>query len=153
MWVSGSVYKRRADLVGFVNSLLLIFIELKKSHGTIEHAYRHNLKDNKKTVPQLFCYNAPIILPNGAQAKVGSMTAGWEHFADWKRINAEDETGVISLETLIRGVCEKNRLMDLVENFTLFEDAKGGLVKITVKNHQFLGVNNAVDGAMSSKRS
>ena len=142
---SGSVYKRRADLVGFVNGLPLIFIELKKSHGKIEHAYKHNLKDYKKTVPQLFWYNALIILSNGAQAKVGSMTAGWEHFADWKRINSEGETGVISLETLIRGVCEKNRLMDLVENFTLFEDSKGGLVKITGKNHQFLGVNNAVD--------
>jgi len=145
LWVSGSVYKRRADLVGFVNGLPLNFIERKKSHGKIEHAYKHNLKDYKKTVPQLFWYNALIILSNGAQAKVGSMTAGWEHFADWKRINSEGETGVISLETLIRGVCEKNRLLDLVENFTLFDDAKGGLVKITGKNHQYLGVNNAVD--------
>jgi type I restriction enzyme R subunit len=145
LWVSGSVYKRRADLVGFVNGLPLIFIELKKSHGKIEHAYKHNLKDYKKTVPQLFWYNALIILSNGAQAKVGSMTAGWEHFADWKRINSEGETGVISLETLIRGVCEKNRLLDLVENFTLFDESKGGLVKITGKNHQFLGVNNAVN--------
>ena len=68
LWVSGSVYKRRADLVGFVNGLPLIFIELKKSHGKIEHAYKHNLKDYKKTVPQLFWYNALIILSNGDRA-------------------------------------------------------------------------------------
>jgi len=142
-WVSGSIYKRRADLVGFINGLPLIFVELKKSHGKIEHAYKHNLKDYKETVPQLFWYNAIVILSNGSQAKVGSLTAGWEHFADWKRINSEGEQGVISLETLIRGTCEKSRFIDLAENFTLFEDARGGVVKITAKNHQFLGVNNA----------
>jgi len=144
LWVSGSIYKRRADLVGFVNGLPLIFIELKKSHGKIEHAYKHNLKDYKQTIPQLFWYNALIILSNGSQAKAGSMTAGWEHFADWKRINSEGEQGIISLETLIRGTCEKNRFIDLFENFSLFEDARGGLVKLVAKNHQYLGVNNAV---------
>ena len=151
-WVSGGVYKRRADLIGFINGLPLIFIELKKSHGKIEHAYKHNLKDYKKTVPQLFWYNALIILSNGSQAKVGSMTAGWEHFADWKRINSEGETGVISLETLIRGVCEKSRLIDLIENFTLFEESKGGAVKVTGKNHQYLGVNNAMDALEQVKK-
>lgn len=143
-WVLGSIYKRRADLVGFVNGLPLIFIELKKSHGKIEHAYKHNLKDYKNTIPQLFWYNGLIILSNGSQAKVGSITAGWEHFADWKRINEEGEAGVISLETVIRGTCDKERLLDLVENFTLFEEARGGVIKIVSKNHQFLGVNNAV---------
>ena len=143
-WVSGSIYKRRTDLLGFVNGLPLIFIELKKSHGKIEHAYKHNLKDYKQTIPQLFWYNALVILSNGSQAKVGSMTAGWEHFAEWKRINTEGEQGIISLETVIRGTCEKRRFIDLAENFTLFEEARGGLVKIVAKNHQFLGVNNAV---------
>ena len=72
------------------------------------------------------------------------MTAGWEHFSDWKRINSEGEKGVISLETLIRGTCEKTRFLDLVENFTVFDDAKGGLIKMVAKNHQYLGVNNAI---------
>jgi type I restriction enzyme R subunit len=143
-WVAGSVYKRRADLIGFVNGLPLIFVELKKSHGRLEHAYKNNLRDYKNTIPQLFWYNALVILSNGSQAKIGSMTAGWEHFSDWKRINNEGEKGVISLETLIRGTCEKTRLLDLVENFTAFDDAKGGLIKIVAKNHQFLGVNNSV---------
>ncbi|WP_296456839.1 type I restriction endonuclease subunit R [Rubinisphaera sp.] len=143
-WVSGDIYKRRTDLVGFVNGLPLVFIELKKSHGKIEHAYKHNLKDYKNTIPQLFWFSGLIILSNGSQAKVGSVTAGWEHFADWKRINHEGEQGIVSLETLIRGTCQKSHLLDLIENFTLFEEARGGLAKIVGKNHQYLGVNNAV---------
>ena len=143
-WVTGSIYKRRGDLIGFVNGLPLIFIELKKTHSKVEHAYKNNLRDYKSTIPQLFWYNAIIILSNGSQAKIGSVTAGWEHFSDWKRINSEGEKGVISLETLIRGTCEKSRFLDLVENFTVFDDAKGGLIKIVAKNHQFLGVNNSV---------
>lgn len=143
-WVSGAIYKRRADLVGFVNGLPLLFIELKKTHGKLEQAYKNNLKDYKSTIPQLFWYNALIILSNGSLAKVGSVTAGWEHFSDWKRINSEGEHGVISLETLLRGVCDKSRFLDLVENFTVFDESKGGLVKVTAKNHQYLGVNNSV---------
>ena len=143
-WITGSIYKRRGDLIGFVNGLPLIFIELKKTHSKVEHAYKNNLKDYKSTIPQLFWYNAFIILSNGSQTKIGSVTAGWEHFSDWKRINSEGEKGVISLETLIRGTCEKSRFLDLVENFTVFDDAKGGLVKVVAKNHQYLGVNNSV---------
>lgn len=145
-WITSpsGIYKKRTDLIGFVNGLPLVFIELKKSHGKIEHAYKHNLKDYKSTIPQLFWYNGLVILSNGSQAKIGSVTAGWEHFADWKRINDEGEQGIVSLETLIRGTCEKNRLIDLVENFTLFQDASGGVNKIVGKNHQYLGVNNAV---------
>jgi type I restriction enzyme R subunit len=143
-WVTGEIYKRRADMICFINGLPLVFIELKKSHGRLEHAYKHNLRDYKTTIPQLFWYNAIVILSNGSQAKIGSMTAGWEHFSDWKRINTEGEQGVISLETLIRGTCDKSRLLDLIENFTAFDDSKGELVKVVAKNHQFLGVNNSV---------
>ncbi|MGD0653107.1 MAG: type I restriction endonuclease subunit R [Thermoguttaceae bacterium] len=144
-WVSGEIYKRRADLVGFINGLPLIFIELKKSHSRLENAYKHNLRDYKNTIPQLFWYNAFIILSNGSEAKVGSITAGWEHFADWKRINDEGEQGVVSLETMIRGTCEKTRFLDIVENFIVFEEAKGGLIKLVAKNHQYLGVNKAIN--------
>lgn len=153
-WITSpsGIYKKRPDLIGFVNGLPLIFIELKKSHGKIEHAYKHNLKDYKDTIPQVFWYNALVILSNGSQAKVGSMTAGWEHFADWKRINTEGEQGVISLETVIRGTCGKQQLIDLAENFTLFDESKGGVAKVTAKNHQFLGVNNAVDALESIKQ-
>ncbi len=144
LWVTGSMYTRRADLVGFVNGLPLVFIELKAAHRALKNAFDGNLRDYKDTVPQLFWYNALIVLSNGVNSRVGSISAGWEHFHEWKKINSEGERGVISLETVLRGTCEPSRLLDLTENFILFEEAKGGLRKVLARNHQVLGVNNAV---------
>jgi type I restriction enzyme R subunit len=144
-WITGEMYKRRADLVGFVNGLPLIFIELKASHKRMENAFRDNLRDYKNTIPQIFWYNGFIILSNGSQSKIGSMTAEWEHFAEWKKINSEGEEGIVSLDTMIRGTCEPAHLLDIIENFTLFSEASGGIVKLVAKNHQYLGVNNATD--------
>jgi type I restriction enzyme R subunit len=151
-WVSGEMYKRRADLVGFVNGIPLLFCELKAVHKALKNAYDQNLTDYKATIPQLFWYNGLIILSNGSAARIGSMTALWEHFAEWKRINSEGEKGIVSLETMIRGACEPERFMDLVENFTLFMEASGGLVKLTGKNHQYLGVNNTIDALKKIKK-
>src|SRR5579863_1420461 len=151
LWVSGDMYNRRPDLVGFVNGLPLILIELKATHKQLKHAFDDNLRDYKDTIPQLFWYNAFIILSNGHQSRIGSMTAGWEHFFEWKKIGNEEEKGVVSLDTLIRGVCEKERLLDIVENFTLFSDTGGALVKLIARNHQFLGVNNALDAVRSMR--
>jgi type I restriction enzyme R subunit len=150
-WVTGEMYKRRADLVGFVNGLPLVFIELKASHQRLENAYRNNLRDYKNTIPQIFWYNAFVILSNGSESRIGSVTASWEHFAEWKKINSEGEEGRVSLETMIRGTCEKSRLLDIVENFTLFSEETAGLVKLVAKNHQYLGVNNAFE-ALKNRR-
>jgi type I restriction enzyme, R subunit len=143
-WISGDYGKKRADLIGFVNGIPLVFIELKASHKNIKLSYEKNLSDYKDTVPQAFWYNGVVILSNGSDARIGSMTAGWEHFAEWKKIDDEKESGVISLDTMIRGVCEKRKLLDFVENFTLFDERKGEATKLIAKNHQFLGVNNAI---------
>jgi len=86
-WVTGEMYKRRADLIGFINGLPLIFIELKAAHKRLEAAYQNNLRDYKDTIPHLFWYNALIILSNGSATKIGSITSEWEHFNDWKKIN------------------------------------------------------------------
>lgn len=150
-WVTGEIYKRRADLVGFVNGLPLVFIELKASHKRLENAYKNNLRDYKKTIPQLFWYNAFIILSNGSQSLIGSTTASWEHFSEWKKINSEGEEGIVSLETMIRGTCEKSRLLDIVENFTLYSEVIGDTVKLVAKNHQYLGVNNVLDAVRNIK--
>jgi type I restriction enzyme R subunit len=144
LWVTGEMYTRRADLVGFVNGLPLLFIELKAAHRRLESAFVNNLRDYKDTIPQLFWANALIILSNGSQSRVGSLTAGWEHFAEWKKVGSEDETGRVSLETMLRGTCQPQRFLDLVENFCLFQEAPGGLIKLTAMNHQYLGVNNAI---------
>ena len=144
-WVTGEMYKRRADLVGFVNGLPLVFIELKASHRRLEHAFERNLRDYKNAIPNLFLYDAFIILSNGSKSRVGSISADWEQFAEWKKINSEGEQGIVSLETMIRGTCEPARLLDLIENFTLFSEERGGLIKLVAKNHQYLGVNSAID--------
>ena len=143
-WISGDMYKRRADLVGFVNGLPLIFIELKAVHKKLEHAYRDNLTDYKDTIPQIFWHNAFIVLSNGSQSRIGTITADWEHFGEWKRIDSEGEKGVVSLDTIIKGTCSKERFLDILENFILFQGTGGSFIKILAKNHQYLGVNNAI---------
>ena len=150
-WVAGDMYKRRADLVGFVNGLPMLFVELKASHKNLKDAYTDNLRDYKNTIPQLFWYNAFIMLSNGIDSKLGSVTSGWEHFGEWKKINSEGEEGIVSLETIIKGTCEKERFIDLLENFILFDDSQGRTVKIVAKNHQFLGVNESVKSFKKSK--
>lgn len=151
-WVTGEMHTRRADLVGFVNGVPLVFIELKAVHRRLETAYSDNLRDYKDTIPHMFWPNALIILSNGSQSKIGSVTAGWEHFAEWKKIGSEEEAGKVSLETMLRGVCDPTRLLDLVENFTLFQEVPGGLIKLNAKNHQYLGVNNALEALANIRK-
>jgi type I restriction enzyme, R subunit len=149
LWISSDLYKRRADLVGFVNGIPLLFVELKAAHKNLINAYSQNLCDYKDTIPQLFWYNAFILLSNGSAARIGSLTAPWEHFNEWKKINSEGEEGVVSLETAVRGTCLPGRFLDLIENFILFAEAQGGLRKLVAKNHQYLGVNQAFGRVMA----
>jgi type I restriction enzyme R subunit len=139
------MYLRRPDLIGFVNGLPLVLMEFKRIDQSIYSAYHNNLRDYKDTIPHLFWYNALIILSNGSESRVGSLTASWEHFAEWKRIHSENEPGEVLLETILRGLCDHQRLLDFIENFTLFSEVQGGLIKICSKNHQYLGVNNAIN--------
>ena len=142
--VAGEMYKTRADVVGFVNGIPLVFIELKAPHVDHRHAYDGNLTHYRNVIPQLFWFNGVTILSNGSDTKVGSFSAPWDHFGEWKRISSEDEPPSTSLETALRGVCEPARLLDMVENFTLFQEVPGRLIKIMAKNHQVIGVNNAL---------
>jgi type I restriction enzyme R subunit len=144
-WVTGDVYTRRADLVGFVNGLPLLFGELKAHHRRMENAYRRNLSDYKDTIPHIFWYNALVILSNGSDSRMGTITSEWEHFSTWKKINSEGEEGVISLDTLVRGTCELARFLDIVENFVLYKEERGGLAKLVAQNHQYLGVESAIE--------
>ena len=142
-WVRGDLYRRRADIMGFVNGIPLLFMELKNVHKDSRAAYEQNFSDYKDTVPHLFHHNAFVILANGVDAKIGSLSSRYEHFTEWKRLG-EDEPGVVDMETLLKGVCRKQNFMDLFENFILFDESSGKLVKIVARNHQFLGVNRAL---------
>ncbi len=144
-WIAGEMYTKRADLIGFVNGLPLVFIELKASHKALKTAYDKNLKDYRDTIPHVFWYNAFIILSNGSQSRIGSVTSEWEHFNEWKKINTEGEEGIVSLDTMIRGTCTYEKLLDIAENFTIFMEVLGGQVKLVAKNHQYLGVANAIE--------
>lgn len=142
--VSGDLYNRRPDVIGFVNGIPLVFFELKAHHTDLANAYHDNLTDYKDTIPALFHCNAFVVLSNGTDAKVGTITSPYKFFLDWKRIEENDE-GVVHLDTMLRGVCDPARLMDIFENFLLFDGDGGSVVKIMAKNHQYIGVNKVLN--------
>lgn len=144
LYVRGTLYRRRADLVGYVNGLPLVFMEVKNHDVDVEDAFTNNYSDYIDTIPQLFYYNAFCILSNGEDAKIGTIGSKWEFFNEWKRLT-EEEAGNIELPTMLRGVCNKKNLLDILENFILFDHSDGKHVKILARNHQYLGVNQAVE--------
>jgi len=139
-------YNRRADLVCFVNGLPLVFIELKAVYRDIRAGFDDNLTDylSEHSIAHAFHHNAFLVVSNGDEARYGSITSKWDHFVEWKR-NSEKEKGRVDAEALLDGMLAKEPLLDLVENFILFDDSRaGGARKIVARNHQVLGVNNAV---------
>lgn len=139
-------YNRRADLICFVNGLPLVFIELKAVHKNIREGFDKNLRDymGENVIAHAFHHNAFLVVSNGDRARYGSITGGWEHFAEWKRLD-EADTGNVEAETLLNGMLAHDRLLDILENFTLFDDSKPGATrKVLARNHQVLGVNRAV---------
>ena len=151
LWLRGSLgRRRRADVVGFVNGVPLVFMELKNVTKDISIAYRDNFCDYRKVVPQIFHFNAFVILANGIDAKIGTHSSKFKFFHAWKRL-AEDEPGAVDMETLLKGTCSKQALLDLFENFIVYDESAGKLAKILARNHQFLGVNKAVESVQSRK--
>ncbi|PTY01850.1 type I restriction endonuclease subunit R [Opitutaceae bacterium EW11] len=146
-------YNRRADLVCFVNGLPLVFIELKAVHKNVRTGFDQNLTDymEEHTIPHAFHHNAFLIVSNGHRARYGSITSEWEHFAEWKR-NDETDKGSVDAEVLLDGMLAHERLLDLVENFILFDASKPGKArKVVARNHQVLGVNAAVESVQKQE--
>ncbi|MCS5690585.1 type I restriction endonuclease subunit R [Cyanobium sp. FGCU-6] len=150
--VKGDLYSCIPDLVGFVNGLPLVVIEFKKPGVSARVAFTGNLTHYKAAIPQLFWSNAFLIASNGTDSRIGSLSADWERFFEWKRIESENEPRHVSLEVLLRGTCQPKRCLDYVENFALFTGSKGGLVKIIAQNHQVIGVNNAIAATLEARR-
>lgn len=139
-------YNRRADLVCFVNGLPLVFIELKAVYKNIRAGFDGNLRDymDENVVAHAFHHNAFLIVSNGHRARYGSITSEWDHFAEWKRLD-EGDKGAVEAEVLLNGMLAHDRLLDIVENFILFDESKAGATrKVVARNHQVLGVNRAV---------
>lgn len=148
--IHGDLYRRRTDIVGFVNGIPLLFVELKKTTVDVQNAYEDNYTDYQDTIPHLFYYNAFIMLSNGTEAKVGTLGSKYEFFHEWKRL-AEAERGSVALETMLRGICKKENFLDLFENFILFDHSGGNTAKILARNHQYLGVNEAMKAYAARK--
>ena len=139
-------YNRRADLVCFVNGLPLVFIELKAVYKNLREGFENNLSDymGENVIAHAFHHNAFLIVSNGDRARYGSITSGWEHFNEWKRLDEGDKGGLEAV-VLLNGMLAHDRLLDIVENFMLFDDSKAGATrKVIARNHQVLGVNRAV---------
>lgn len=148
--IHGELYRRRTDIVGFVNGIPLLFVELKKFNVDVENAYTDNYTDYLTTIPHLFYYNAFLVLSNGSEAKVGTLGSKYAFFHEWKRLK-ESDAGSVALETMLRGICRKETFLDLFENFILYDHSGGHTAKILARNHQYLGVNEAVEAYRTRK--
>jgi type I restriction enzyme R subunit len=144
IWIHGVLHKRRPDTIGFVNGLPLMLAEWKSPTCPIVDAHENNLRDYRDTIPQLFHANGFVLLSNGLEAVMGASHAPFDVFAPWKRLE-EGGPEDPSLETMLRATCEPSRFLDLIENFLLFDEARGGLRKVVGKYHQVLGVNRAIE--------
>mgnify|MGYP001050640515 CR=1 FL=1 len=149
---------RRPDLLLYVNGLPLVMIELKNATEKIKVGYDKNLQDYRRDIPQLFWYNLFVCISNGIETRVGSFSAPWDHFFSWLKLKdtaishdqpskqevekeSEATGNRLSLKIFGEGLCQKDRLIDYLENFVLYYKNKA---KIIAKNHQYLGVNNAI---------
>ncbi len=139
---------RRPDIVVFVNGLPLAVIELKNpadENATIHGAY-NQLQTYQRDIPSLFHTNAVLIVSDGVEARMGALTSTWERFMPWRTIDGETlvAKGSLELHTLLHGVFDKARFLDLLRSFIVFEVGESTLVKKVAAYHQYHAVNKAI---------
>ncbi|MDR0736951.1 MAG: type I restriction endonuclease subunit R [Zoogloeaceae bacterium] len=153
LWIRGRLWRRRPDVIGFVNGLPLVFIELKRFEAHIDSAYKKNYADYLDTIPHLFHWNALVVISNGHDAQYGSLTSTKEHFHRWKRLDEDDPEPARDkplLPILLEGMLDRRRFLDIVENFILYDASEGATAKIVARNHQYLGVNRVIERMRSN---
>ncbi len=139
---------RRPDVVVFINGLPLGVIELKNpgdENATIKGAFKQ-LQTYKQDIPSLFPYNEILVVSDGTEARVGTLTADWERFMPW-RVTEEKSVPrkIVELEVLIKDIFAKNRFLDLLKHFTVFEVDGSDITKKMAGYHQFHAVNKAIE--------
>lgn len=153
LWLEGGPAPVRPDLLCFVNGLPLVCVEFKRQDKDLKVAFDDNYTRYRQDLPALFAFNALVVLSDGFDARFGTITSPWEHFYRWKRLNEPDpdpapkddeEPAHAVLPLLLRGMCLPATLLDLVENFTLFDRSEGEPLKIMARNHQYMGVNRVI---------
>lgn len=141
-------YNRRPDVVVFVNGLPLGVLEVKSpaSNERPVEAFRKNISTYKKEIPELLHYNEIIVVSDLIRARHGTLTADWDWFTPWRVIEegVEPSDEMSELEVLIKGIFDKSRFMDIVQNFILFETHRDNIIKKIAMYHQYHGVNRAV---------
>jgi type I restriction enzyme R subunit len=147
-------HSRRADIVVFVNGLPLAVIELKNptdEEATIWAAF-NQLQTYKQQIPFLFTFNEVLVISDGLEARLGTLTADRERFSPWRTIEGEDMAlaSMPQLEVLIRGVFEKRRFLDLLRYFIVFEDKDGQIIKKIAGYHQFHAVQKALQATLEA---
>ena len=155
-------HNKRPDILLFVNGLPLVVIELKNAvdeNATVQSAFRQ-METYKETIPSLFTYNSIIVISDGLEARAGSLSAGFSRMMAWKSADGKAEASrlVSQLEVLIKGMLNKDTLLDLIRSFTVFEktkteDKETGITTVkTIKKiaayHQYYAVNKAVDSTV-----
>ena len=155
-------HNKRPDILLFVNGLPLVIIELKNAadeNATVQSAFRQ-METYKETIPSLFTYNSIIVISDGLEARAGSLSAGFNRMMAWKSADGKAEASrlVSQLEVLIKGMLNKETLLDLIRSFTVFEktkteDKETGITTVkTIKKiaayHQYYAVNKAVDSTV-----
>ncbi len=154
--VKGPHHTRRPDIVLFVNGLPLVVIELKNPADVNADIWKafEQLQTYKAQTPDLFQYNEVLVISDGSDARMGSLSADAERFMQWRTIDGVtlDPLGEFNeLETLIRGVLAPAMLLDYLRYFVLFED-DGGLVKKIAGYHQFHAVRAAIQQVIAASR-
>ena len=158
MWIKGTYKWRRPDVLIFVNGMPFVFIELKNSTRKVEEAYTDNLTNYKKDISNLFALNQICVLSNGLETRIGAFSSSYDFFFEWLKIDSENEKpdrkkiyeDGTSVYYFIKGLLRKDRLIDYIENFIMFDNGKR-LSKIIAKNHQYIGVNNLMESLNNRK--
>lgn len=145
---------KRPDVLIFINGIPMVLFELKNmvnADTTIEDAYKQ-IKNYQLDIPTLFYYNAFNVISDGLDTRVGTITSDFTRYMTWKSENGErpEESGVNYFSTLIHGVFPKERILDLIRNFIVFQNSKGRTIKIMAGYHQYFAVRKAVERTRKS---
>jgi len=150
-------HNRRADIILFINGIPLVVFELKNpadENADIWAAFRQ-LQTYKNEIPSLFNYNEGLIITDGLQARIGTLTSDKERFMPWRTIEGEEVEPAtkLQMEVLIKGICERSRLLEMVRHYIVFEEDERKLpVKKMAGYHQFHAVRKAIDATVKATR-
>ena len=141
---------RRPDITVFINGIPISLIELKNTANektTISNAY-HQFQTYKKDIPTVFVYNEILVISDGIKTKVGTLTADKDRFMPWKSLDQKDSE--VELEVVIKEIFRKDRILDILQNFILFETDGSEVIKKLAGYHQYHAVNKAVDSTIKA---